>query len=314
MLFFLHITCSCIFHAFVSFLFYLLVLCCDGTFLFVSLSLSRIVCAWHPSANPLRLGTLFILGHLPLILLLFMFGSMMKRPVRTFRRTFPNVAFIRNAASFYQTFLILLYPLSFTVGDKNLCEIPVSCPTVIIQEFHSNMHNFDTSISRFVTQVRGTHIVVTSKIVSEILHILQVLHPNYPTCPRLRTMSNDELLSLFCETPSSWSERQNTSCSGFAKDPRFLNMVMTFVFHPLSYYNSITEPHSCFLLSLIKDHSIDFHFHFILSLIDVYRDKMTSDKLIFPSTITRIIRYSFIPYPESSHFIVISAISVASVR
>ena len=248
----------------------------------LSLSLSRIVYIWHPSANPLHLGTLFVLGHLPLILLLFMFGSiMMRRPVRTFWRTFPNVAFIQNAASFYQTFPILLYPLSFTVGDRNLCEIPVSYPTVIIQEFYSNMHNFDTSIPRFVTQVQGTHIVVTSKIVSEILHILRVSHPDYPTCPRLRTMSNDELLSLFYETPSSWSERQNTSCSGFAKDPRFLNMVMKFVIHPLSYYNSITEPHSYFLLSLIKDHSIDFPFHFILSLIDVYKDTMNSDKLIF---------------------------------
>ena len=171
-----------------------------------SLSLSQIIYIWHLSANPLRLETLFVLGHLPLILLLFMFDSMMTRPVRTFRRTFPNLAFIQNAASFYQTFPILLYPLSFTVGDRNLCEIPVSYPTVIIQEFYSNMHNFDTSIPQFVTQVQGTHIVVTSKIVSEILHILRVSHPDYPTCPRLRTMSNDELLSLFCETPSSWSE------------------------------------------------------------------------------------------------------------
>ena len=55
-------------------------------------------------------------------------------------------------------------------------------------------------------------------------------------------MSKDELSSLFCETPSSWGDRQNTLCSGFAKGPRFLNMVMTFIFHPLSHYNTITEP------------------------------------------------------------------------
>ena len=91
-------------------------------------------------------------------------------------------------------------------------------------------------------------------------------------------------------------------------------MVMTFVLHPLSHYNSITEPHARLLLSLIEDHSIDFPFHFILSLIDVYKDTMNSDKLIFPSTITRIIRYSSIPYPESSHFTIISAISVVSIR
>ena len=116
MQFFLNITCSCIFHAYVPFLFYLLILCYDGAFLFVF----RIVSAWHPSANPLRLGTLFILGHLPLILLLFTFSSVMRRFVKTSRRTSPNVAFIRNAAWFYRTFLILLHPLSFTVGDGNL--------------------------------------------------------------------------------------------------------------------------------------------------------------------------------------------------
>ena len=58
-------------------------------------------------------------------------------------------------------------------------------------------------------------------------------------------------------------------------------MVMTFVLHLLSHYNSITEPHARFLLSLIEDHFIDFPSHFILSLIDLYRDTMTSDKLIF---------------------------------
>ena len=104
----------------------------------LSLSLSRIVYIWHPSAKLLRFKTLFVSRHLPLILLLFMFGSMMRRPVKTFRRTFPNVAFIRNAASFYQTFPILLYPLSFTIEDENLyVRYLVSCRTVIIQEFYS---------------------------------------------------------------------------------------------------------------------------------------------------------------------------------
>ena len=79
------------------------------------------------------------------------------------------------------------------------------------------MHGFDTSIPQFAMQIRGTRIVVTPEIVSEIPHIPQVLHPDYPACPRLRTVSKDELLSLFCETPSLWGERQNTSCSGFAK-------------------------------------------------------------------------------------------------
>ena len=65
-------------------------------------------------------------------------------------------------------------------------------------------------------------------------------------------------------------------------------MVMTFVLHPLSHYNSITEPRARFLLSFLEGFIIDFPSHFILSLIDVYRDMATHDKLFFPSTITRI--------------------------
>ena len=74
------------------------------------------------------------------------------------------------------------------------------CPSVIIQEFYSNMHGFDYFIPQFVTHIRGIRMVVTLHIVSEVLHILRVAHPNYPGCERLRTVSKDELASLFCET------------------------------------------------------------------------------------------------------------------
>ena len=43
-------------------------------------------------------------------------------------------------------------------------------------------------------------------------------------------------------------------------------MVMTFVLHHLSHYNSIIESRTRFLLSLIEDLAIDFPSHFILSL------------------------------------------------
>ena len=97
------------------------------------------------------------------------------------------------------------------------------------------MHEIDTFVPHFFTRVWGTRIVVTL---------------GYPGCDRLRTVFKDELLSLFYETHSSWGDHQNTPCSGFAKGPRFLNMVMTFIFHPLSYYNIITESRAQFLLSL----------------------------------------------------------------
>ena len=71
--------------------------------------------------------------------------------------------------------------------------------------------------------------MVTSDIVFDVLHVLRVEHPEYLGCDCLRTVSKDELISSFCKHPSDWGDRQFTSCTAFAKGPRFLNMVMTFV-------------------------------------------------------------------------------------
>ena len=176
------------------------------------------------------------------------------------------------------------------------------------------MHNIDTFVPWFVTTFQGTHIVVTSNLKSEVQHVPQIAHPDYPGCKRLRTVSRDELLSHFCEIPSIWGCKQNTLCSGFAKGPRFLNMVMTFALTPLSHYNSITEPRARFLLSLLEDLFIDFSSHFIASVLDVYQDTATRDKLIFPSAITRILRHFSIPIPDSPYFTTIGAINADFVR
>ena len=91
-------------------------------------------------------------------------------------------------------------------------------------------------------------------------------------------------------------------------------MVMTFVLHLLSHYNSITEPRARFLLSFLEHLTIDFPSHFILSLIDVYRDMATRDKLIFPSVIMRILCHFSVTFPISYHFPVTCAIDEAIVR
>ena len=157
-------------------------------------------------------------------------------------------------------------------------------------------------------------IIVTPDLIFEVLQVLRVEFAYYPGCPCLRIVSKDELMSLFYETPSSWGECQNTPCSSIAKGPRFLNMVMIFVLHPLSHYNSIIEPRARFLLSLLDGLTIDFPSYFILFVIDVYKDTTTRDKLIFPYAVTQILRYASISYPESTHFSIIGAISSASVR
>ena len=84
----------------------------------LSLSLSYdSLLLWHLNANLLSPKTFCVLGHLlPLTLLHLLFGSMMRMPERTSRRTFVDKEFIWNATSFCQTFLTLTYPLSFTVG------------------------------------------------------------------------------------------------------------------------------------------------------------------------------------------------------
>ena len=97
-----------------------------GTFLIVSFSLYFSVyvslCLWHRNINLLRPETLFVLGHpLHLILLPFLFDSMMRMPKRTSWRTFLNEVFIRNAKLFWQTSPTLTYSMSFIVGVGSHC-------------------------------------------------------------------------------------------------------------------------------------------------------------------------------------------------
>ena len=190
-------------HASVPFLFYLLVLCCDGAFSVCLLfSLSDNLCMackrkFAPSRNPLHSGA----------------SSSDPTPLHVwFRDEKACQDFSKNffKHGIHSKHCVILVDFSNTTlptvihswGWESLCEIPMSCSTMIIQEFYSNMHGFNTSIPRFVTQVRGTRIVITPDIISEILHVPWVSHPDYPTCPCLRTVSKDELLFLFCETHS----------------------------------------------------------------------------------------------------------------
>ena len=157
-------------------------------------------------------------------------------------------------------------------------------------------------------------IPVIPQLVADVLRVPRIEFPDYSSCERLRTVSKDELMAAFCERHSDWGERQFTPCRPFAKGPRFINIVMTFVLYPLSHYNSITEPRAHFLLSFLEHLTINFPSHFILSIIDVHLDSASRDKLIFPSTITRILCYFSVSFPLSDHFTFICAIDTATVR
>ena len=49
----------------------------------------------------------------------------------------------------------------YSKGWESLCDVPVTCPLMLIQAFYSNMHRIDRSVPLFFTRVRGTRIPVT---------------------------------------------------------------------------------------------------------------------------------------------------------
>ena len=115
-------------HTYVPSILYIFIYLLLGTFLIVSLSFSlslplTLVASWHLSVSLLRLGTLFVPGHLLLLLHLtplpLTSDFVMRRPNRTSRRTFHDAAFIRNTKSFYQIFLTPTYPLSSIVRVRS---------------------------------------------------------------------------------------------------------------------------------------------------------------------------------------------------
>ena len=112
-------------HAYVRSILYILIYMLFGTFLIVSLSFFlslplTLVASWHLNVSLLHPRTLFVLGHLLLLLHLtplpFTSGPVMKMSNWTSWRTFHNATFIWKAKSFYHMFLTLTYPLSSTVG------------------------------------------------------------------------------------------------------------------------------------------------------------------------------------------------------
>ena len=86
--------------------------------------------------------------------------------------------------------LLTMVPESFrSRGWEFLCERPITYPSVFIQEFFSNIHSIDTIVPHFTTLVRGTRIIVTSELTSEVLHVPRVRNPDYPGSSVLRSLS-----------------------------------------------------------------------------------------------------------------------------
>ena len=118
------------FHEYVLYILYILIyLNCFRTFLIVSFfprpphSLVYVNASWHQNVSLLRPETLFVLGHLLLLLILLPHtsSSVMRRPKWNSLSTSLDEEFIQNARSSCQTSPTLTYPLSFTIGVGSHC-------------------------------------------------------------------------------------------------------------------------------------------------------------------------------------------------
>ena len=72
------------------------------------------------------------------------------------------------------------------------------------------MHSFDYSIPRFITFVRSIRVVVTLELIFDVLLVSRVSHPDYPSCPRLKTsfclsFVRHLRLGVIVKTPLAWA-------------------------------------------------------------------------------------------------------------
>ena len=165
MLFILHVTCSCISYAYITSFQYIVVAWdfFDCSPLFLPLILFTLVVSmapkpkFTPTWNPLRSS-----------------ASSSSDPSPSNVRFHDDDAFKAFSENFSRRGIhserqVILS--DFAVTDllsvihsrrwESLCDVPVTCPLVLIQEFYSNMHRIDRSIPLFFTRVRGTRIPFT---------------------------------------------------------------------------------------------------------------------------------------------------------
>ena len=192
MQFLLHVTCSCISHAYVLyFSIYLLYLKCFGTFLIVSLSLPLFLftlvvsmapkCNSTPSRNLLRSGTSSSSDPTPSNIW-FHEEDARKAFSDNFSRRGVHLEHQVILADFADTDLpTVIHSREW----ESLCDVLVTCPFVLIQVFYSNMHEIDRLVPFFFTRIQGTRIPITPQLVADVLWVPRIEFPDYPSCEHL---------------------------------------------------------------------------------------------------------------------------------
>ena len=155
----LHITCSCIFHAYVHSFLYILILNCLVLFcLSLSLSLSFINCFMAskrkstPSRNPLRSGasSSSSLSDSTPYHIWFRDDKTCKDFLENFSRRGIHLECQVVLSNFSDTDLPTIV---YSRGWGSLCGISITCLFMIIHEFYFYMHGFDYSVPHFITRI-----------------------------------------------------------------------------------------------------------------------------------------------------------------
>ena len=203
-----HVTCSCIFHAYVLSFQYTCFICIAWDF-FDCLSFSPSLSVYDSSMAPKRKSTL---AQNPLHS--GAFSSFDSAPLslqfcdddahKKFSENFSRRGVHSERHVILADFVNIDLPTVIHNREwESPCDVPITCLLVLIQDFYSNMHGIDRSVPLFFTSIRGMCILVTPQLVTDVLRVPRIEFPNYPSCERLWTMSKDELVAAFCKHPSN---------------------------------------------------------------------------------------------------------------
>ena len=166
--FLLHVTCSCISHAYVL-LFNILDIFetawdfSDCSSLLLPLNLFMLVVSMAPkhkstpARNPLRFGASSSTNPSPSTV---QFGD--DDTFKAFSKNFSRRGIHSERQVILSDFADTDLPsVIHSKGWESLCDVSVTCPLVLIQEFYSNMHGIDRLVPLFFTRIRGTRIPIT---------------------------------------------------------------------------------------------------------------------------------------------------------
>ena len=150
-----------------------------------------------PAWNPLHFDAFFSSDHAPLFLSVFV----MMMPTRHLRKTFSNLAFIRNAESFYWHWLSHCHSQSgMGVSLWRTYHLSSRADLRVLLQ-HARDWPLRTSFC-YLCHTTGISIPITPQLVTNVLRVPRIEFPDYSSCERLRIVSEDQLMSTFCERPS----------------------------------------------------------------------------------------------------------------